>query len=196
MVTRWEPRRCYIPTIQRKVCYASFIYARNSVMRVNDTTNSCPTLVSVKHETPLCGLRRDVYNVFSHLRVNFPGKTKPHCGFPLSKKMHLCQLLGWSQTAANLILAWIVAISPLAGIYAPLLQCLFTSFFSLSLAGSVVIRGELHTILLRCRLRTCWDKLQTNLMRSREPTGPPNNYYIEPQVYWHTCAVWIAWIFF
>lgn len=108
------------------------------------------------------------------------------------KKTHLCRLLGRSQAAANLILAWIVAISPLAGFYAPLLQCLFISFFSPSLGGSVVIRGKLHTIPLRRRLWIGWDKQQSNLMRSCEPTGPPNNYYIESQLYLYMCAVWTA----
>lgn len=106
---------------------------------------------------------------------------KPRCGFPLAKNIHLCQLLGWSQAAANLISLDCCYLASCRH-YTALLQCLYISFFSPSLGGSVVIRGKFHTILLRCRLRTCWGKRQTNLMRSGEPTGPPNNYYIESQL--------------
>lgn len=59
----------------------------------------------------------------SHLRVGYLGRPIPCRGFALDEKNtpHLCGLLVQTLAAANLILARIVAISPLAGIHAPLL---------------------------------------------------------------------------
>lgn len=112
------------------------------------------------------------YNVFLTSELIFLVRQYPAVvAFGRKNAPYLCQLLGQTQAAANLILARIVAISPLTGIHAPLLTTRATvrvHLLLLSISGrSHFIPGELQTMPSMKMLTS--NLLRQTPMRSREP---------------------------
>lgn len=112
------------------------------------------------------------YNVFLTSDLIFLVRQYPAVvAFGRKNTPYLCQLLGQTQAEANLILAGIVAISPLAGIHTPLLTTRATvqvHLLFLSVTGrSNFIPDELQTMPSMKMLTS--NLLRQTPMRSREP---------------------------